>query len=354
MPARAASRRHVNGGGSRAIARPPPGIAIAPTFGAAWLGRRAGTLNAGAVTDLTNEERTNRRDDKFTYSSSFINEMLGPIGAAVTRWLWSLTAVVVLAALGAFFWPTFHRTMVAWHVVEEPPPASAPTRLAAPPSASVAETSPSTPPLAPVEQSSPPATAPAPSSQTSPSAPAPPQTPAPTPVAQTAPSAAPLVPAARAPAPPSAGATAGEAADATPGSIDKAASELASLKPGFGAGDLVSALNRSKFNFALASAEVPAEMADFLKRAADEMKRLPPGHVLEIAGYTDSSGNPAKNVTLSQKRAEAVRRALIEAGANADTLVAKGYGSADPIASNYTPEGRLRNRRIEFHVVRTP
>jgi OmpA-OmpF porin, OOP family len=146
----------------------------------------------------------------------------------------------------------------------------------------------------------------------------------------------------------------GEAADAAPGSIDQAATKLASLKPGFGAGDLVSALNRSKFNFAFASAEVPAEMADFLKRAADKMKRLPPGHVLEIAGYTDSSGNPAKNVTLSQKRAEAVRRALIEAGANADTLVAKGYGSADPIASNDTPEGRLRNRRIEFHVVRTP
>ena len=285
------------------------------------------------VTDLTNEERTNRREGKLTYSSSFIKERLGPIGAAVTRWLWALIAVVVLVALGAFFWPTLHRTIVASHVVEAPAPAPAPTGLAAPPPASVA---------------------PAPGSQTSPSAPAPAQTPAPTPVAQTAPSAPSPVPAAQAPAPASAGATAGEAADATPGSSDKAASELASLKPGFGAGDLVSALNRSKFNFASASAEVPAEMADFLKRAADEMKRLPPGHVLEIAGYTDSSGNPAKNVTLSQKRAEAVREALIEAGANADTLVAKGYGSADPIASNDTPEGRLRNRRIEFHVVRTP
>ncbi len=279
-----------------------------------------------------------------------MKEKLGTIGAAVVRWLWALIAVAVLVALGAFFWPTLHQTNVASHVVEAP----APTSLAAPPPASVAQTSPSAPPSAPVAQSSPPATAPAPGSQTSPSAPAPVQTPAPTPVAQTAPSEPSAVPAAQAPAPASAGATAGEAADATPGSSDRAASELASLKPGFGAGGLVSALNRSKFNFASASAEVPAEMADFLKRSADEMKRLPPGHVLEIAGYTDSSGNPARNVTLSQKRAEAVREALIEAGANADTLVAKGYGSADPIASNDTPEGRLRNRRIEFHVVRTP
>jgi len=117
---------------------------------------------------------------------------------------------------------------------------------------------------------------------------------------------------------------------------------------------LVLALNDSKFNFASASAEVPDEMTDFLKRAADEMKRLPRGQVLEIAGYTDSSGDPAKNVTLSQQRAEAVREALIKNGANPDMLVAKGYGSADPIASNDSREGRLRNRRIEFHVVKTP
>ena len=37
-----------------------------------------------------------------------------------------------------------------------------------------------------------------------------------------------------------------------------------------------------------------------------------------------------------------------------DMLVAKGYGSADPIASNDTPEGRKRNRRIEYHIVKTP
>ena len=314
----------------------------------------------------------------------------------MTRLLWALIAIVVLVALGAFFWPTIHRTIVAPHVAEAPAPAPAPTAQtapaapppapiaqtapaapppasaaqsapaapppapvaqtapAAPAPASVAQTSPSAPPSAPIAQSSPPVSAPAPGSQTSPPASAPAQTPAPAPVAQTAPSAPSPAPAAQAPAPASAGATAGQATDGAPDSSDKAATELASLKPGFDAKDLVSALNDSKFNFASSSAEVPAEMTDFLKRAADEMKRLPPGHALEIAGYTDSSGNPAKNVTLSQKRAEAVREALIRDGANPDVLVAKGYGSADPIASNDTPEGRLRNRRIEFQVVKTP
>ncbi len=130
--------------------------------------------------------------------------------------------------------------------------------------------------------------------------------------------------------------------------------ELASLKPGFSAKDLVAALNDSVIDFGSASAEVPASKADLLQRAADEIKRLPPGHVLQVAGYTDSSGNPARNVSLSRQRAEAVRAALVKDGVNPDMLIAKGYGSADPIASNDTTEGRARNRRIEFHVVKTP
>ena len=107
-------------------------------------------------------------------------------------------------------------------------------------------------------------------------------------------------------------------------------------------------------NFPSGSAEVPARAADLLQNAADDLKKLPAGHMLEIAGYTDNTGNAADNVTLSQARAEAVRDAFIKLGVNADMLVAKGYGSADPIASNDTVEGRLKNRRIEYHVLKTP
>ena len=135
---------------------------------------------------------------------------------------------------------------------------------------------------------------------------------------------------------------------------EKAKSELASLKPGFAAKELVAALNDFVINFPSGGAEVPATAAALLQNAADDLKQLPAGHVLEIAGYTDSTGNPAENVALSQRRADAVRDALIKDGVNPETLVAKGYGSADPIASNDTPEGRLRNRRIEYHIVKTP
>jgi OOP family OmpA-OmpF porin len=135
---------------------------------------------------------------------------------------------------------------------------------------------------------------------------------------------------------------------------DRATTELASLGSGFGVKDLLFALNDSVVNFASSSAEVPQSMEPFLKTAAADLKQLKAGHVLEIAGYTDNTGDPALNRALSQKRAEAVREALIKYGANPDMLVAKGYGEADPVASNDTAEGRLKNRRIEYHVVKSP
>jgi OmpA-OmpF porin, OOP family len=117
---------------------------------------------------------------------------------------------------------------------------------------------------------------------------------------------------------------------------------------------LIAALNKAIVDFPSDSAEVPASADTFLRSAAADLTQLRAGHVLEIAGYTDNTGDAALNLALSQKRAEAVRDAFIKYGADPAMLIAKGYGSADPIASNDTSEGRLRNRRIEYRVVRTP
>jgi outer membrane protein OmpA-like peptidoglycan-associated protein len=143
-----------------------------------------------------------------------------------------------------------------------------------------------------------------------------------------------------------------DAADDDSGS--KATGELAALKPGFSAEEVTAALNKSIVKFPSGRAEIPASMTPFLQKAAESLKQVPKGYVLEIAGYTDNTGDAQDNVALSQKRAEAVREAFVKDGVDPDMLVAKGYGSADPIASNETPEGRLRNRRIEYHVVKRP
>ena len=150
------------------------------------------------------------------------------------------------------------------------------------------------------------------------------------------------------------GALTDKTAEAVAVANNRATTELASLGSGFGVKDLLFALNDSVFSFASDSAQVPEAMAPFLKTAAADLKQLKAGHVLEIAGYTDNTGDAALNLALSQKRAEAVRDALIKYGVDPDMLVAKGYGEADPVASNDTAEGRLKNRRIEYHVVKAP
>jgi outer membrane protein OmpA-like peptidoglycan-associated protein len=73
-----------------------------------------------------------------------------------------------------------------------------------------------------------------------------------------------------------------------------------------------------------------------------------PNIEVEIRGYTDNVGTRTKNVKLSQARADAVKAFLVAKGTDASRINAIGFGPDDPIDSNKTPEGRAKNRRIEF------
>ena len=133
----------------------------------------------------------------------------------------------------------------------------------------------------------------------------------------------------------------------------RAAAALGALKTGASPADVVAALNLSIVHFDTDSAEVPTVTRAFLETAAASLKALPAGSEIEIAGYANDTGDAETNLAVSQRRADAVRDALIKAGVPADRLIAKGYGGANPIADNDTEEGRARNRRIEFHVLKT-
>jgi outer membrane protein OmpA-like peptidoglycan-associated protein len=89
---------------------------------------------------------------------------------------------------------------------------------------------------------------------------------------------------------------------------------------------------------------VIAEMAQVL-RDTPQIKKL------RIEGHTDSVGNDAANLKLSQSRADAVRDALIKSGIDPSRLEAIGFGETRPIASNSSATGRAENRRTEFNIV---
>jgi outer membrane protein OmpA-like peptidoglycan-associated protein len=72
---------------------------------------------------------------------------------------------------------------------------------------------------------------------------------------------------------------------------------------------------------------------------------------IEIFGYTDSTGSPEFNLTLSQKRAESVKNYLASNGLLNSRFKITGLGIADPIATNDTAEGRSQNRRVEFAIL---
>src|SRR6185312_9833725 len=71
---------------------------------------------------------------------------------------------------------------------------------------------------------------------------------------------------------------------------------------------------------------------------------------LEIDGFTDNTGTPQYNQTLSDKRAESVKKFLVGQGVAQDAVTTKGYGETNPVASNRTASGRQQNRRVELVV----
>ncbi|MBS1660997.1 MAG: OmpA family protein, partial [Bacteroidetes bacterium] len=84
-----------------------------------------------------------------------------------------------------------------------------------------------------------------------------------------------------------------------------------------------------------------------LTQLASILQAHPDWH-LTIEGHTDNSGDPARNLVLSQKRASAVEQFLVNRGVPAARLTATGFGPQHPIADNKTAKGRAANRRVEL------
>jgi outer membrane protein OmpA-like peptidoglycan-associated protein len=99
------------------------------------------------------------------------------------------------------------------------------------------------------------------------------------------------------------------------------------------------------------SDEIDERSHEMLTEVAAILK-VNPDMKIRVEGHTDSRGGAEYNRELSQRRADSVRKFLIKNGASGRQIEAEGLGQSRPIDSNETEEGRARNRRVEFHIVK--
>ncbi len=100
------------------------------------------------------------------------------------------------------------------------------------------------------------------------------------------------------------------------------------------------------------SAELQSESMAIIESFADYLKEHP-RFVIEIKGHTDNVGNAKDNEALSTNRAYTVKAQLEKMGIAGNRIKAKGYGSSKPRADNNTEEGRAKNRRTEFEILKS-
>jgi len=82
-----------------------------------------------------------------------------------------------------------------------------------------------------------------------------------------------------------------------------------------------------------------------------KVMRNNPKYRLVLEGHTDNVGDDQANLDLSQRRAASVKAYLVSKGVMAPNVTTEGYGETKPVDTNDTPEGRKRNRRVEFHII---
>jgi outer membrane protein OmpA-like peptidoglycan-associated protein len=102
--------------------------------------------------------------------------------------------------------------------------------------------------------------------------------------------------------------------------------------------------------FATNSYEIQPRFRHTLDQVAETLAQYNQTY-LDVYGHTDSTGNDAINVPLSQNRAAAVADYLSSRGVQAARIGTQGFGSSRPVASNDTAEGRQANRRVEIKIV---
>ncbi len=107
-----------------------------------------------------------------------------------------------------------------------------------------------------------------------------------------------------------------------------------------------------KIQFEKGDSQIKSGSYTLLNDIASVIRNNPHIRQISIEGHSDSDGSPEYNRTLSGERAEAVKKYLIAQGVSADILESRGFGESRPISNNNSAEGKQKNRRVEFVIVK--
>jgi len=110
---------------------------------------------------------------------------------------------------------------------------------------------------------------------------------------------------------------------------------------------LVMTLGSNSVRFDFDKTYIKPQYRDILNRIAGVLLTLK-GYSISVYGYTDDIGTQAYNLKLSERRAEAVRDLLVQAGINPAIISTKGFGKSDPRVLGDSEQARAANRRVEI------
>jgi outer membrane protein OmpA-like peptidoglycan-associated protein len=117
-------------------------------------------------------------------------------------------------------------------------------------------------------------------------------------------------------------------------------------------GDTIKLVMPGNITFDTSSSSLKPSFTDVLNSVVEVVKEFDKT-LLQINGYTDSTGSFEYNQNLSEQRAESVARFFLNSGVAASRVRTAGMGPRDPIASNDTAAGRSQNRRVELSLIPT-
>ena len=142
-------------------------------------------------------------------------------------------------------------------------------------------------------------------------------------------------------------------ADTANQGVQQANNRINTLETRVGNIDTYAESEKQTVTFAVNQSRLNDQAKSTLDKIAGDLSGQRSGYMLELQGYTDSTGSEQYNIGLSQRRVESVERYLVSKNIPLFRVSVVGLGEENPVADNKTRDGRAQNRRVEIRVLKS-